>query len=85
MNTSFSLGKKEKSGGKEFIYLFIYGCCPGGAFPDGFVAGFFIFKRHTLIKRNLNSSGLNLRREVEVSSRFKPNIPANPNHPTIVP
>jgi hypothetical protein len=32
------LSKKEE---REFFvfYLFIYGCCPGGACPDGFVAG----------------------------------------------
>jgi hypothetical protein len=24
------------------LSLFVYGCCPGGAFPDGFVAGFCV-------------------------------------------
>jgi hypothetical protein len=34
--------KKEKGGKRELfvLYLFIYGCCPGGACPAGFVAGF---------------------------------------------
>jgi hypothetical protein len=38
----FQFRKKRKSGGKDIIYLFIYGCCPGGAFPAGFVAGFCV-------------------------------------------
>jgi hypothetical protein len=35
-------GKIKKKEGREranFLSLFVYGCCPGGSFPAGFVAG----------------------------------------------
>jgi hypothetical protein len=60
-----------------YEYCNIFACCRKSVKS-------FIFKRRTLIKRILNSSSLNRRCEVEVFSRFKSDIPANPNHLAIV-
>jgi hypothetical protein len=38
----FHFRKKRKKEGRDIIYVFIYGCCPGGACPAGFVAGFCV-------------------------------------------
>jgi hypothetical protein len=39
--------KKKRDGEREkslslYFYLLIYGCCPGGAWPAGLVAGFCV-------------------------------------------
>ena len=32
------MSRSNKKRKREFIYLFIYGCCPGGLWPAGFLA-----------------------------------------------
>src|SRR5215213_3585280 len=41
-STKQTTRRGKKGRGREFVNLFIYGCCPGGAFPAGFVAGFCV-------------------------------------------